>query len=485
MTSDFSTQQPTVLTRAVTRVGRKMEADPYQVGKGKNATWSMRRRVAGYEVFLSGFMSKAAIRAAMKLAVDELRNGNVPEGAGAHKTCVAQALQDYGLARLPFLKGAPQEARRMNVYLRAAGLELLKLTPTGRNAREMVASKKGKGAHFLVELEAPTPERSIPNGLHHHRRTLASKNAKTDKLRAVLATTAVADVSRAQMQQLMDRMTMDEHSASTVALERALLRSLFYYAHTTWKWPELRDNPATGLKMPTIDNERERVLSLNEQALLDESLEACRNELVAPTLTLLRETAMRASEPLEHATWAEVDWGGCVLHLSDAKAGKRKVPLSPEAIEALRQLQTLGRCEPHDPIVRVSYEALRAAWRRACERAGIEDLNIHDLRHTAATRMALKTGNVFLVKALTGHKTLKMLARYVNVGAHDVVEVLHAAPQQAADASSHSGAFSTQGVAEGGQAAVDGPQGNRLQAPSQRQVLVAGNVYHARFARAA
>ena len=47
----------------------------------------------------------------------------------------------------------------------------------------------------------------------------------------------------------------------------------------------------------------------------------------------------------------------------------------------------------------------------ACERAGIKDLKIHDLRHTAATRMALKTGNVFLVKALTGHKTMEMLNR--------------------------------------------------------------------------
>jgi hypothetical protein len=40
--------------------------------------------------------------------------------------------------------------------------------------------------------------------------------------------------------------------------------------------------------------------------------------------------------------------------------------------------------------------------------------------------MALKTGNVFIVQALTGHKNLSMLERYVNVTADDVVKVMYA-----------------------------------------------------------
>ena len=51
--------------------------------------------------------------------------------------------------------------------------------------------------------------------------------------------------------------------------------------------------------------------------------------------------------------------------------------------------------------------------------------------------MALKTANIFLVQALTGHKTLQMVERYVNVKAADAVKVLHApdapAPQPAED----------------------------------------------------
>lgn len=411
--------------------GRKMVASPLKRGKGKNATFSMRRRVRGFDIYLSGYASAGAVKAAMKEAVDHVQAGGSPAGLGAHKTSVAQALQDYAMDRLPFLKGAEQDARRINAYLRAAGLPLLSLTKVESQPAER-PSKAGKGgarplrgALFQIELVPHTNERRVPNGLHKHRKALLNANADTDKLRAVLAATPVAEVTRDQVQKLMDQMRADGKAASTIALERAILRSLFNYAFSTWDWPELRDNPATMLKMPTVDNERSRVLSKKEQDLLDEALSSCRNDLVAPTLTLLRETAMRASEPLERALWSDVDWGRMVLTLRDAKTGRREVPLSAEALVALQQLQSLSTGKQDEPIVRISYEALRAAWRRALERAGIEDLHLQDLRHTAATRMALKTGNVFLVRALTGHKTIQMLERYVNVSADDVVEVMH------------------------------------------------------------
>lgn len=175
MTDSFSVQsavqtQTDTLPPKKTGRGRKMEADPFQVGKGKDATWSMRRRVAGQDIFICGFATRAAAMAAMKVAVDEVRKGNRPEGRGAHMTCVAQALQDYALQRLAFLKGAPQDARRINVYLRAAGLELLKVTPlSSGHSLESTPCKTGKKAQFLVELvphRTATPgECSVSNGL--------------------------------------------------------------------------------------------------------------------------------------------------------------------------------------------------------------------------------------------------------------------------------------------------------------------------------
>lgn len=251
-----------------------------------------------------------------------------------------------------------------------------------------------------------------------------TKTANAHKHRAVLAGTTMGSITRLMMQDYLDAAYGEGAKPSTLEKERSLWRGLFNYAFCIWAWKSLQDNPATLLKMPEVDNTRKRVVSPEERELLDASIGDCRNDLVRPVLTLLSETAMRASEPLEKACWRDINWQRCLLRLRDPKeGGERDVPLSPLALQALR---ALGPGEPNERIVSISYEALRAAWSRACQRAGIKDLNLHDLRRTAATQMALKTGNIFLVQALTGHKTLKMVQRYVQVKPDDVVKFMHA-----------------------------------------------------------
>lgn len=416
------------------------DAKPYKEGK----TWSMRRRVLGQELFVSGCATSAAAKKEMGKLVTPLQQRGAPKGFGPKRTVVAQAIQDYGMARLRFMKGAAKEANRINKYLRAAGLATLKVT---KWADALAAGKvqgnpsaidsEGKGPLFLVELVPTKAERDVPQGLGEHRKKLAVATTQSDVQRARIARMPVADVCRHHVQDLVDALRADGLSASTVHIERALLRTLFYHAHEVWNWNEPSENPATGLRMPKVDNQRERVMSTEEQQRLDEAIQDCRNKLVGPTLTLLRATAMRASEPLEHARWRDVDWERKVLRLVDAKAGARDVPLLPEALQALKELRALGPSEPDDKLVRVSYEALKAAWQRACERADLQDLRVHDLRHTAATRLALASGNVFLVQALTGHKDPKMVKRYVNVKADDVVKFMEAqaAKQQVSEPS--------------------------------------------------
>jgi integrase len=285
-------------------------------------------------------------------------------------------------------------------------------------------TKSGKGAYFDVTLAPHTANRAIVGSLQTHRRHQLTQNARTEKFRAVIATTSVAKVTRKLLQDFIYAMMRDRNAAATIALERSMLRVLFFHAHGTWRWEGLQDNPATVLKMPTVDNERKRILSDVEKTLLDAAIADCRNGMVGPVIELLRETAMRATEPLEKACWRDVDWTRRVLTLHDPKeGGTSEVPLSPGALQALRDLVPGA---PHEPIVTISYESLRAAWNRACERAGISNLKIHDLRRTAATKMALKTGNIFLVQALTRHKSLVMVQRYVQVSADDAVNVLHA-----------------------------------------------------------
>ena len=72
----------------------------------------------------------------------------------------------------------------------------------------------------------------------------------------------------------------------------------------------------------------------------------------------------------------------------------------------------------------IHYEALKSAWRRACDRAGIIDLRFHDLRHEATSRLFEKGLNVMEVAAFTGHKDLRMLQRYTHLRADDLARKL-------------------------------------------------------------
>ena len=61
-------------------------------------------------------------------------------------------------------------------------------------------------------------------------------------------------ISHTLMQEFIDVMQSEHNAPSTIALERALLRSLFNHAFRKWNWYALCDNPATKLRMPKVDN---------------------------------------------------------------------------------------------------------------------------------------------------------------------------------------------------------------------------------------
>jgi integrase len=196
----------------------------------------------------------------------------------------------------------------------------------------------------------------------------------------------MSEVTPHDVQTFLDAYNSDGKEPATLQLERAVIRRVFNYARTIWRWAEPATNPAVELTLPSVDNARDRVMSTVEQERLDAALEECHNKLVGPTLTLLTESAMRSSEPIEHACWSDVDWEKKILKLRDSKNDKRDVPLSPKALEALHELRRLNPGGHDEAIVRISYESLKAAWTRVCERAGVNGLRLQDLRHTAATR---------------------------------------------------------------------------------------------------
>jgi len=382
----------------------------------KSGTWSARIRTAKFQAFKSGFNSRKEAETWVRNQEYEFKNRGNARGFGPERTSLGQAISDYAEKKLPFLKGAVQEVSRINKYLRAVNLPTFK-------AIELQVSRDDDSeqqTRFKLEATPPNTPRKFARGVKKHREKQAQRSERSDKIRDNLARMMVADIQPFDIQELMNQMQRENYKPATLALERAMLREFFNHARRTWRWSQPALNPATDLRMPTVSNGRKRVLSKEEQVRLEKALSTCDNPYVATCVALLLETSMRKSELFLTATWRDFDPEKRILRLVTAKADARDVPLTKEAVELIH---SLPRRQDHERIIPTTMDAVRKAWNRALERAGIEGLTMHDLRHTGATRMAIRlNGNIFLLQQITGHKTLSMLERYVNLTASDVVD---------------------------------------------------------------
>ena len=99
--------------------------------------------------------------------------------------------------------------------------------------------------------------------------------------------------------------------------------------------------------------------------------------------------------------------------------------------------EALDRYEREIPSLKIKERLYGSAWdmtdphtmtrafERSCQRAKIEDLTFHDLRHEATSRFFEKGMNPMQVVAITGHKTLQMLKRYTHLKVEDLAELLN------------------------------------------------------------
>ena len=167
--------------------------------------------------------------------------------------------------------------------------------------------------------------------------------------------------------------------------------------------------------------------------VLDQSVKSGAVPLTAVTaVRLLMLTGCRKSEILT-LRWSDVDLDAGELHLADAKTGPRAVQLPPTAVELLEALPR-RKGSPwvfpgNDRDGRYSSGGLDHAWRTVRAAAGLEDVRLHDLRHSFASR-ALALGETLpVIGKLLGHSDIETTARY----AHLAQDSIHETAERIAD----------------------------------------------------
>ena len=157
---------------------------------------------------------------------------------------------------------------------------------------------------------------------------------------------------------------------------------------------------------------REEIARLHK--VLDRQTRDSRREQ-ADIIRLLLLTGCRRSENLR-LRWSEVDRDRLVL--ADGKTGPRIVPLNTPARCILDGRPRGGSPfvfpSPRDPVRPRSRNL--AFWDRARREAGIEDVRLHDLRHSHASHAVMNGVPVPVVSRLLGHSDVRSTLRYAHLG---------------------------------------------------------------------
>jgi len=148
--------------------------------------------------------------------------------------------------------------------------------------------------------------------------------------------------------------------------------------------------------------------------------------MAAPILRLLLLTGARRGE-IEALNWSEVDFNLGMLCKTTGETGAKMIPLAQVAIETLEnQRRWLDRnCPWVFPAYRGEghFDGLNKEWRRIRKLAGIEDVRIHDLRHTfvcvcVCVCVCVGVGSGIglpLIGEILGHRQASTMQRYAHL----------------------------------------------------------------------
>ena len=143
----------------------------------------------------------------------------------------------------------------------------------------------------------------------------------------------------------------------------------------------------------------------------------------AAALRLLMLTGCRCGE-ITTLRWEDVDLEAKEIRLRDSKTGPRVVPLSPGAARVLADLPrdagnpwVIAGRKPGSRLSHIVYY-----WYRVRERAELDDVRIHDLRHSFASRALALGESLPTIGKLLGHSKIQTTARYAHLARDSVQE---------------------------------------------------------------
>ena len=193
-------------------------------------------------------------------------------------------------------------------------------------------------------------------------------------------------------------------------------------------WRPSGKNPCQFVRRYKVEKHHERFLTPEELYRLGQALDTAPAERLASVhasaaLRLLVLTGCRRNEILG-LRWEDVDFESGEMRFGDSKTGARVAPLPPPAEKVLEGLPRF----PDNPWVfpgrkkGMRQRNIQDSWSRVRERAGLDGVRLHDLRHSYASRALALGESLSMIGDLLGHRKVQTTARYAHLARDSVRE---------------------------------------------------------------
>jgi integrase len=233
---------------------------------------------------------------------------------------------------------------------------------------------------------------------------------------------ALDEITAEHIVALIAGMRSDGYAVGTSNRVVMILRYMYNLA-ARWKVPGVPRNPTSGIELGQ-EAHRNRFLTRAEAQRLVDAITVDENRTAANAILLLMLTGARRNE-VTQAKWEHVLWNERKLLVPLSKSGKpRWIALSTSAMSLLDSIPKLGGCDHifPSPITGRPCPSLWFPWRRIRARAGLQDVRLHDLRHSFASFLVNEGVSLYVVQALLGHANARTTQRYAHLASDTLTD---------------------------------------------------------------
>lgn len=206
-------------------------------------------------------------------------------------------------------------------------------------------------------------------------------------------------------------------ASSTVNRYWIAIKTALNMATNEWEW--ITSNPMNKIKQLSEPEGRKRFLSDKERKRLLQECKKSNNAYLYIIVVIALSTGARRSEIL-NLKWSDVDFDKGAIRLYKTKNKEpRSLYLHGEALSLLNNLRKNPVTDSPFLFASIGNPKkvmdIKKSWQSALDRADVNDFRFHDLRHSAASYLAMNGATLAEIAEVLGHKTLEMVKRYAHL----------------------------------------------------------------------